>query len=126
MASARMRENFKTLKVLKGEPAKRRLSFLKRAPDSFVLFLAEIALNVLRGNIPVSVKQFKYLAKHKRALRKLAKKGATIASRRGVLVRSQKGGQLLSSLLGLGIAPLLKLAISGVKKLIRRRKQRKR
>lgn len=87
-----------------------RVKFLKDCDDDIIIAIAEVALNILNGNLKLNNKQLQKLGVHKLALRKLANKNQSVKSKRKILVQS--GGALflptiLSTLLASGIAKLL-------------------
>ena len=73
--------------------------------------ISEIAVNCLKGNIPLNSCDFDNLSKYKKILRLLSKK-ITVQRRRKIII--QKGGQLLSLL----IPPALSLISSIISKYI--------
>jgi hypothetical protein len=93
----RLRSNWDELKVLRKAKPKLRKSILRAAENDLITCLSECSHNVLNGNIQLSKKDKKALAKHSKALRALAKRKASTSKRRQILV--QKGG-FLPALLG--------------------------
>lgn len=75
---------------------------LKWADDGAITFLAECALNILRGNVKLNNKQIKVLRRHRRSLRSLARPKATLRARRNVLV--QRGGFIVPILAAISAA----------------------
>ena len=73
-----------------------RKQILKQGGKPLQLCLRECALNVIKGNVPLSKTNFNRLKKHKKQLRELSKK-ATSQKRR--LQIEQRGGFLASLLL---------------------------
>ncbi len=71
--------------------------------------ISEIAVNCLKGNIPLNSCDFESLSKYKKILRLLSKK-TPVQRRRKIII--QKGGQLLSLL----IPPALSLISSIISK----------
>lgn len=79
--------------------AHQRKNILQSASKDLVLTLCEIALNILRGNIPLTAKQFKKFKKQKTKIKLCADKKASLKRKRKAI---QTGGFLL---------PLLSVAI---------------
>ena len=73
-----------------------RKEILKQGGKPLQQCLRECAVNVLRGNVPLSKRQLSSLKKHKKQLRELAKKKTSNKKR---LQIEQRGGFLASLLL---------------------------
>lgn len=71
-------------------------AIMKAADKELVDAVCQCALNVLKGNDRLTPLQKQRLAKHKRALRALARKGRSLQTKKALL---QKGG-ILGALLG--------------------------
>lgn len=72
--SSRIHRNMGLMALLfKANPSMRKLIISKAAPD-FINALCEVALNVLKGNIPLTTKQYKILQKKKSVIRVVADK----------------------------------------------------
>ena len=98
--SARIRRNLPLLQlVYKSSPSVRR-SIISNATQDFISALCEIALNLLKGNIPLNPKQFSQLKKSKTLIRFIADKKNKLLKKKKKI--NQKGGFLL---------PLLSAAI---------------
>ena len=69
-----------------------RLGILKGADPKLIQAICECALNVVKGNIPLTPHQKRKLTPHKKVLRHLADKRKTLQSKKKILV--QKGGFL--------------------------------
>ena len=65
-------------------------AIMKAADKELVDAVCECALNVLKENVRLSPLQKQRLAKHKRALRALARKGRSLQTKKALL---QKGGK---------------------------------
>ena len=104
--SKRIKRNLPLLKALTSlKPAERR-SFLCQGPDDLILTLCEIALNVLKGNIPLTSAQYSRLRKEKKIIKLFADPKGPMKRKRKVL--TQSGGFLLP-LLGAAIPFLTSL-----------------
>ncbi len=86
-----------------------RRKLILNAKNCVIDAISEIAVNCLKGNIPLNSCDFKKLEKYKKILRILSKK-SPVKRRRKIII--QKGGQLLSLL----IPPALSLISSIVSK----------
>lgn len=89
--------------LIRGSPGQRR-DILHTASDELIQALCEIALNILRGNIPLTGKQIAKLKKQKALIKLLARKSVRISKKRRVII--QKGGAFLLPLLSAAI-PLI-------------------
>ena len=67
-------------------------TILQRSPDRLIKNICNAALNVERGEIPLTNKQKRILAKYRRPISKLTSKNYSIGAKRRTLV--QKGGFL--------------------------------
>lgn len=95
--------------IYKSTPRVRRV-IVNNASTDFIDSLCEIALNVLRGNIPLTDKQFALLKKKKKIIRLVADKKVKRTKKKKTL--NQSGGFLL---------PLLGAAIPFIISLVNRR-----
>ena len=98
--SERLSRNMPLLKLLLKARRGQRLSILHTASDEFILALCEIALNILRGSIPLTAKQFTKLRKQKTLIKLIANRATSLPKKRRML--KQKGGF---------IVPLLSVAL---------------
>lgn len=98
------------LKLLK--KTKQKSIFLRKCPNSIIKGVCECALNLLKGNIPISKRQKNKLIPHKRTLRRLGNKKLPLFKKRRLLV--QKGDGFLSVLIPAAISVLSSL-INGVR-----------
>lgn len=76
-----------------------RKSMLKSADVGVVKAICEIADNTLKGNVKLNPKQKGKLSRHKKVLRKLARRGENWKVKKRVLI--QKGGAIIPLLLPL-------------------------
>ena len=107
--SKRIKRNlpiFKALLALK--PSERRI-FLCQGSDDLILALCEIALNVLKGNVPLTSDQYSKLNKQKKFIKLFANRKTGVKHKRKVL--TQTGGFLLP-LLGAAV-PFLTSLLAG-------------
>lgn len=108
--STRIRRNLSLLELLHKSPPTVQRVIIKNANLDFINALCEIALNVMKGNIPLSHHQYKQLKKKKTIIRLIADKKVKInCKKRGI---NQSGGFLL---------PLLGAAIPFITSLIANR-----
>ena len=95
--SQRLKEHSNILKHLYNLNQERRNKWIKRHLDKdLILCLCECCKNLLVGNIPISQKKKKELAKSKKEIRQLANKEISIKKKKKII---QQGG-FLSTLLG--------------------------
>ena len=78
-------------------------AMVKSADAGLVRCLCECALNILKGNVPLSTLQKRRLARHKKELRCIANRKTSIATKKKVL---QRGG-FIAALAG----PILKAVV---------------
>ena len=104
----RMRRNAPQIERLyRATPAARRV-ILKNASTDLMNALCEIALNVLKGTIPLSTKQYAQLRKKKSNVRLIADKRINITKKKKKLV-NQKGNGFLIPLLAAAVPFLTNL-----------------
>jgi len=104
--TSRLDRHASTLKLLSRANQNIAQNILKSAGDDFIKCICDCTLNVLKGNVHVSPKQWSKLKRHKKALRDLAKKKVGLKRKRHIM---QKGGFL---------APLLSAAIPAIASLL--------
>lgn len=105
--SSRVQRNLPKLQMLyKASPSVRRVIVCGSSAD-FIDALCEIALNVLRGNIPLTEKQYSHLKKNRSIIRLIADKKVKHLKKKKTI--KQSGGFLL---------PLLGAAIPFITSLI--------
>ena len=105
MASRCVKESFPYLIVLYQYSENKNLRKLLCKNPKILKSLAEISLNIVKGNIGSS----KNIAQHKRDLLKLTDKRLSLEEKYRLVTRGQKGESLLSFLLGVGIPALISL-----------------
>ena len=87
------------LRVLaRGTPSMQK-AVIKNADSGLIKCISECALNILKGNVPISPHQKSKLTRYKKDLRSLAQRRVSLKSRKRVL---QKGG-----FLGAILAPII-------------------
>lgn len=82
--------------LLEAKPALRK-AILNALPKETVYCLCEISDNLLCGNIPVTPQQKSKIARHKKVLRQLARRGEALAEKRKAI--QQGGGAFIPILL---------------------------
>lgn len=87
----KIEQNLKTLKILSCCGKKTKDKLIKKADKKLITAISECVLNTLNGNIKVSNKDKKKLAKYKYTLRKLLSNKA-VKHKKEILI--QKGGFL--------------------------------
>jgi hypothetical protein len=107
--SACVGRNASMLRILCGVKPSVVKAIMKGASPDLIKAISECSLNVLKGNVHLTLAQKKRLCKYKQSLRLLAKKSTSIKRRKQII---QKGGFLgalikpvlgaLGGLLGLG------------------------
>jgi hypothetical protein len=90
--------------------SKNKGAFLRKCPNSVVKCVCECALNLLKGNVPITQRQKIRLIPYKRTLRRLADKKVPLFKKRRLLV--QKGEGFLSILIPAAVS-LLSTLIHG-------------
>lgn len=108
--SSRVKRHLSLMELIyKSKPHMRRLIISKASPD-FINALCELALNVLKGNVPLSSNQYKQLQKQKSVIRFVADKKVKALKKKKAI--TQRGGFLLP-LLGAAIPFLTSLISRG-------------
>ncbi len=105
--SDRLCKNLPLLKLLYNASSKQWSVILQSASDQLILTLCEIALNVLRGTIPLNNAQFRRLKKRKEEIKYAASKKINVERKKRMI--NQRGGFLL---------PLLSVAIPFITSLV--------
>lgn len=82
-----MRRNFSSLKLLQNASNARRKHIIQSPSKDFILTLCEIALNVLKGKVPLNKTHYKMLKKNKEGIRPMADKRCSCQRRRSSSVR---------------------------------------
>jgi len=98
----------------------RRLKLYQKAGKDIKKCLLECAVNVLKGNVPLSQKEFLKLRKYKNTVRALSKKKLMKKKIESIV---QKGG-FLPLLLSPIIGALANVAIKGIGKAIAKKKKK--
>lgn len=98
--SLRMRKNAHFLSTLAKANRRQQKGIIEGASNDLIHCLCECAVNVLKGNVPLSPSQKRKLSQSKTHLRSLADKTVGTAKKKRILV--QKGGFLPAL-----IAPIL-------------------
>ena len=97
MKKIRAHKTFQKIRLLSLATPRARKHIIREADKSLVDAVSECCLNVLKGHVPLTVKQKSHLSRHKEKLRKLAERKAGVRKRKRILIQS--GGGLLSALL---------------------------
>jgi hypothetical protein len=99
--SARVKKNMPLLKMLSKAKPSAAKAIIKTADKELVDTLCECGLNVLKGNVRLTLGQKKRLARHKQALRALAQKQTSLRKKKALLQKGGFLGALLSPVLGI-------------------------
>lgn len=91
---------------------KQRKNLIRKARDCVIDSISEIALNCLKGNIPLKSCDFNKLKKFRNFLRRISS-GIPIQKRRKLII--QKGGQILPILISNALGYLGSLAFNYLK-----------
>lgn len=86
----KLKQNYHFLNILSRSSPAQKKALLRTANKGQILSLCEICLNVLSGNVPVSVKK---LRKYRNVLRRVAKKSTKLAHKKKIFI-NQSGGFL--------------------------------
>lgn len=108
--SSRMQRNLALLELSYKSPPSVRRVIVGHSSADFINALCEIALNVLKGNIPLNDKQYKQLKKPKNIIRVVADKKVELVKKKNAI--NQTGGFLLP-LLGAAIPFITSLLTRG-------------
>ena len=92
--SRRIKRNAVLLKALYHATPQKRKDIIAHCSPDFLQALCEIALNLLKGNIPLAPSQFRNLKRQKKIIRLLADKKIGLKRKHQVL-KKQKGGFIL-------------------------------
>lgn len=107
--SERVLRNLAVLKILVRAGPKQRKAILCKANNDLVGAIAEIALNTLKGNLPLKPSQYRTLKRKKGVIKKLSDRKVSLKKKKQVIRQS---GGFVGSLLGAAI-PLLANLIAG-------------
>lgn len=94
----RASKTYDKVRILTLATPRARKSVIRDADENLLNAVSECCLNVLHGRVPLTSKQKERLSKHKKKLRELAERGASVRKRKRVLVQSGDG--FLTALLG--------------------------
>ena len=95
----RLRKNCSTLQLLHRANPVLRKAILAKADPQLIKTICDCSLNVLNGNVKLSEKSRKKLARHKTKLRKLADPKTTLKQKKRVIQQGGFLGALLSTVL---------------------------
>nr|DAC81258.1 TPA_asm: gasderminX [Astyanax tetra cavefish adintovirus] len=109
--SARLQRNYQTLRSLYQASPRERKLILHNAPRDLILAICELALNLLRGHIPLTSQQYRQLKRQKKSIKIFADKRKSVEAKRKSI--NQSGGFLL---------PLLSVAVPFLSSLLGPRK----
>lgn len=104
--SKRFKRNSEKLSQLYKASAKDKQKAIKNASGDLLGALSDCACNIIKGNVPLTTKQFNQLKKHHKHLKSLAKK-TSVKSKKKIL---QRGG-----FLNLLLKPIAQLLLGGLK-----------
>ncbi len=90
--SLNVRNHADFLKVLAHCSAKQRKAILHNVSPKLLKCLCECSLNILKGNVKLTLSQKRHLSRHKQMLRTLADRKTPVKKKKQLLV--QKGGFL--------------------------------
>jgi hypothetical protein len=110
----RIKSNYHTLQVLKSAKPKLKRAIIQNSDKELIHAINECALNVLRGNCPLSTCNKIKLRKHRRSLRKVTDKAIPLVTKKKVII--QRGGFLI---------PLLTAVLPTIASLLFRRGDKK-
>ena len=92
LGPTRVAKNKNFLNALQQVEQQHRKKLIKGATTEQINTISEVALNILQGNIPLKEHHKKKLNKHKKSLRALASKGASVKKRKKII--NQHGGMI--------------------------------
>jgi len=95
----RLRKNCSTLQLLHRANPSLRKAILTKANPQLIKTICDCSLNVLNGNVKLSPKSRKRLARHKTKLRKLADPKVSLKQKQRVIQQGGFLGALLSTVL---------------------------
>lgn len=104
--SARLRRNATTLKQLRKASKQSRIKLIRDASKDTINCLCDCAYNVLKGNVPITTKQYASLKPYHKELKLVSKKSTSLKKKKKTF---QSGGFLLKLLL-----PLAKSVLGGI------------
>jgi hypothetical protein len=86
---------------------KNKAQLLRKCPNSLIKCVCECVLNLLKGNVPITIRHKNRIAPYKRTLRRLSDKKVPLFKKRKLLV--QKGDGFLSILIPAAVTALTTL-----------------
>lgn len=107
--SERVRRNWGLLKILVKAGPRQRKAILCNANNDLVGAIAEIALNTLKGNLPLKPSQYRSLKRKKGVIKKLSDRKVSLKKKKQIILQS---GGFIGPLLGTAI-PLLTSLLAG-------------
>lgn len=110
MTSAHLKRNIPFAQNPSSHLAQQMQGYFRGCTEEFLQYLSEITLNLLKGNIPFFLHQYKKLKNHKKLIRLLADRKISLKRKCGAL---QKTGVFLLSLLTAAI-PIVGELIGGL------------
>ena len=110
MSFDRLGRHAETIKLLSTAKPSVARAIIESGDKDLILCLTEIALNVLKGNVPLNPREKAKLCKHKTALRTLVKKKTSLKGRKQIL---QHGG-FLGAVLGPVLSGLASAVLPGL------------
>lgn len=99
MPRDRLGRHAEILKVLASAKPSLAKAIIEKSDNDLIYCLAEIALNVLKGNVPLRPQHKTNLCKHKAGLRSLAKKSTSLKNKKRILQRGGFIGAILGPLI---------------------------
>jgi len=103
--SLRFKRNLSELQKLHRASPQKKKTLLKSANSDLIGALCDCACNIIKGNVPLTSKQFNNLRKHHKQLKALTNK-SSVKNKRKII---QKGG-----FIGLLLKPLAKILMGGL------------
>lgn len=104
MPSKRIKRNLLAIQALARANQSLQKSMISNANKDFIESLVECAMNIIRGNVPLSSPEFRRLKRYHSLLKDLTKKRVSLKKRRNIL---QKGG-----FIGAFLKPLMSLLLN--------------
>jgi len=106
MATKRLRQNIALFRVLSSATPKLRKAILKNLSNESLRCLCDCSHNLLNGNIHLTPRQKRNLLAHRKTVRMLASRGASLPTKKKAV--QQRGGVAVTAIL----VPLLGVAAS--------------
>ena len=105
--SARVKKHCSLIKLLAKSPLKRRRDILKLAPKELVLSFSEGALNILKGNVPLTARKKTSLKRYRKNIYDLSSRKTALSTKRAILMSGGAFFPLLASVLIPAITALI-------------------